>query len=92
MFVLLLHKMTFDKLSSLHLERQDFWHLINPCSLRGFVPLAIFVILIVRHFSTEHILPGLVEIIFVLDVQDDIMLNFCVRLSLRKGLFVHKLD
>ena len=92
MLVLLFHKMTFNKLSALHLEGQNFGHLIDPGCLGSLVSLTVFIILVIRDLTTEHVLPCLVEIIFVLDVQDDVVLNLCMSLHYRKVLFVDKLN
>lgn len=92
MFVLLLHHMTFYKLSSLHLERQYLWHFMDPCRLVSLVPLAILVVLVVGHLRAEHILPSLVKVVLILNVQDDIVLDLRAGPSLRYLFFINKLD
>lgn len=75
MLVLLLHHDSINESSSLHLEGEDVGNLTDPGSLRGLVPLTIFVVLVVWDITTDNILPGLVKVVFILDVQDDIMLS-----------------
>ena len=65
---------------------------MDPGCLARFVSFTIFIVLEVWNFRAEHILPRLVEIVLILNVQDDIMLSFFFRLSLRDLLFVNKLD
>ena len=92
MLVLLLHQVTFNELCALHLECEDLGHFVNPCCLTCFIPLSIFIILVVRNFGSEHILPSLVKIVLILNVQDYVVLNFRVSFPLRNLLFVYKLD
>ena len=62
MFVLLFGENSLDKLSALHLESHNVRGRVNPSGLRCFVPLAILVILVVRHFSSKDILPCFIEV------------------------------
>lgn len=92
MLVLLFHHMSLDKRSSLHLESEDFWKLADPCSLRGFVPLTVLIVLIIWNFTSEYVLPCLVEIVFILDIQNDIMLSLLSCSPLWNLFLIAKLD
>ena len=65
---------------------------MNPGRLTCLVSFTIFFVLKVWHFGAEHILPRLVEIELVLNVQDNIVLSFFFRFLLRYLLFVNELD
>ena len=65
---------------------------MNPGRLTCLVSFSIFFVLKVWTLGTEHILPRLVKIELVLNVQDDIMLSFFFRFLLRDLLFVNELN
>ena len=92
MLVLLLHHVSLDEFCSLHLEREHLGHLVDPRRLVGLVPLAVGIVLVVRHLRAEHVLPRLVKVRLVLNIQDDVVLDGGLCSALRQLLFVHKLD
>lgn len=84
--------MSLNKCCSLHLECENLGHLVDPCRLIGFVPLTVSIVLVIGHLGAEYILPRLVKVRLVLNVQDDVVLDGRLCSALRQLFFVDKLD
>lgn len=82
--MLRLLQLSIRKSRALHLESEHVGQLVNPRRLGSLVALTVFLIEVVVHFAEEYVLPGAVEIVLVLNVQDDVAEDFtrCVHLFL----------
>ena len=90
--MLLLDQNFFDVGLTLHLERKHCWEGVNPGCLRDLVALTILIVLVIWDLITEYVFPGLIKIVFILNVEDNIRHHINLSLPLRHTLFVLKLD
>ena len=90
--VLLFHGMAFDECSALHLESQCGGQLLDPGRLGCSVAFTILIVLVVVDLASEYVLPGLVEVALILDVQNDVVELVCLVLALGRATLVHELN
>ena len=72
MLMLLFHQHVVHELLALQLESEYCRKSFDPGSLRYLVSLAILVVLIVWDLITENVLPCLIKVALVLDVEHDV--------------------
>ena len=92
MFVLLLDENLVDVGLSLHLERKHCWEGVNPRCLRNLVAFTILIVLIIWDLVAENVFPGLIKVVFVLNVEDNVRQHVDLSFSLWHAFFILKLN
>ena len=90
--MLFFHEVSLYEFRALHLESKHVWETFDPGCLRCPISLTIFVVLVVCNITPEHVLPCLVKVSLVLNVQHYVIHHIILRLSLRHRLFVDELN